>query len=122
MVEYFRGSARRSAVVYRLLQIAAALAFFFVVTSQFSFAQNGTFKNDGSTVVLQIRVNIVPAVMSVPPSPEPRRPPLPGVTYNVSTTQPNVEVTEETRPFLVPGDNGAGIQDAVLRTQTIVIR
>lgn len=122
MVEYFRGSARRSALVYRLLQIVAALALFSVVTSQCSFAQNAALTNNGPTAVLNIRVNIVPAVMSLPPSPEPQRPLATAVTYNFSTTQPNVEVREETRPFLVPGANPVGTQDAVLRTLTIVIR
>lgn len=122
MVEYFRGSARPSALLCRLLQITAVLALFSVITSQSSFAQNGASRNHGNQAVLNIRVNIVPAVMAVPPPPEPYRPLTPGVSYNVSTIQPNVEVTDETRPFLVPGANGVGTQDAVLRTLTIVIR
>jgi|SRR5215469_12600317 len=117
MVEYFRGTAH----VCRLLSIGA-LALFSVITSQSSFAQNGASRNNGNTAVLHIRVNIVPVVMSVPPSPEPNLPPVTAVTYNVSITKPNVDVLEETRPFHAPVSSGAGTQDAVLRTVTIVMR
>ena len=121
MVEYFRGNARPSALFCRLLQIAVALALFSVITSQCSLAQNGASRNRNQAV-LNIRVNIVPAVMSVPPPPEPYRHLGAVVTYDVSTTKANVDVIEETRPFVAPGSGGIGTQDAVLRTLTVVVR
>lgn len=122
MVEYFRGSARPSALPCRLLQITAALALFSVISSQCSFAQNGASRNHGNQAVLNIRVNIVPAVMAVPPPPEPYRPLTLGVSYNVSTIQPNVEVYKETRPYSAPVSSGVGPEGAVLETTTVVTR
>lgn len=122
MVEYSRGSARPSAPLYRLLEIAAVLVLFSVIASQCSFAQNGASGNHGNQAVLNIRVNIVPAVMAVPPPPEPYRPLIPGVSFNVSTIQPNVEVYKETRPYSAPVSSGVGPEGAVLETTTVVTR
>ena len=116
MVEYFC-SARFSKAARRILQSAVALALFCILAGLPASAQNGTARNNAQAV-LHIRINIVPTVMTPPPSTE-QRPLLNGVSYNISTMKSNVETIEETRPLSDPTGKGQG---AILKTLTIVPR
>ena len=117
MVEFFCG-ARLSTPARRILQPAVALTLFCVLASLSASAQNGAGRNNAQAV-LHIRINVVPTVMAPPLPTEHPSPPLNGVSYNISTTQPNVEMIEETRPMNDPTGRG---QEAILKTLTIVPR
>lgn len=118
MVEHF-WNVRLSTAARRILQTAVALTLFCILASLSAPAQNGTTRSDGAQAVLHIRINVVPALFAPPPPTEPQRPLLNGVSYNISTTQPNVEMIEETRPMNDPTGRGQG---AILKTLTIVPR
>ena len=118
MVEYFCG-ARLSAVACRLLQTAAALALFCILSGLSASAQNGTSRSNGAQAVLHIRINVVPVLMAPPPPPQPPLSAVNSVSYNISTTKSNVEITEETRPLSVGVGGGQG---AILKTVTVVPR
>ncbi|HEY6249009.1 MAG TPA: hypothetical protein VI685_03555 [Candidatus Angelobacter sp.] len=119
MVEYFRTTARPSMLVRRLLQAAVALALFSILTSMPALAQNGAGRSNSAQAALHIRINIVPTLIAPPPPPEPNRPLLNAVNYNISTAKSNVETIEETRPL---SDGTAGGRGAILKTLTIVPR
>lgn len=121
MVEYFRSDVRPFVLVRRLLQIAALFVLFSMATSLCAFAQNGAARTNSAQAVLHIRVNIVSIVMA-PPAPEPRLTPIIPVAYNIPGAKSNVEMIEETRPFVPPGTGQIGTQGAVLKTTTIVLR
>ena len=120
MVEYFCG-ARPSPVARRLLQAAVALVLFCVVASLSASAQNRTGRSNSPQAGLHIEVNVVPVLFAPPPPKETQRPLLNSVTYNISTTKSNVEVTEETRPLAPSNSGGVGSQGGILRTATAAL-
>lgn len=94
----------------------------FVLASLPAVAQaRNTASNNAQAVLLHIRVNIVPVVMSAPPPTEPKIPLVGAVSYQVSTANSSMEMTEEIHPLFLPTGKTDRAQGALLKTLTVVL-
>lgn len=93
----------------------------FALASLPAVAQARTGSNSAQAV-LHIRVNIVSALTSAPPPAEPKIPLLGPVSYQVSTAQSGMEMTEEIHPLsLQTGGKTDRVEGAILKTLTVVL-
>lgn len=94
----------------------------FALASLPAAAQARNTRGNKAQAVLQIRVNIVPALCSPPPPAEPKIPLLGPVSYQVSTTWSGMEMTEEIHPlFIQSAGKGERVDGAILKTLTVVL-
>lgn len=97
------------------------IAVVFVLASLPALAQARNTASNNAQAVLHIRVNIVPVVMSAPPPTEPKIPLVGAVSYQVSTTNSSMEMTEEIHPLFLPTSKTDRAQGALLKTLTVVL-
>lgn len=102
--------------------VVLIIAVLFALTSLPAAAQASNTRSNKGQAVLQIRVNIVPALMSLPPPVEPKIPLNGPVSYQVPTMNSGMEMTEEVHPLFTQsaGETGRG-EGAILKTLTIVL-
>lgn len=104
------------------LGVVLVIAALFALASLPAAAQARNSRSNSAQAVLQIRVNIVPAVMSAPPPVEPKIPLLGSVSYQVSTMRSGMEMIEEIHPFFTQSAGKTEpVAGAILKTLTIVL-